>query len=88
MPTLASPTSHFRDRLAAGAFARLYWAYDATTGGWTITSNRLLEAGRLADLTGTGGFVLTPLAAIPSLTPVLTMTRRPDGGVLSYRAAA
>lgn len=85
MTTQAAPTSHFSDRLAAGAFTRLYWAYDVASGEWTITSNRLLEAGRWADLTGTGEFVVTPIASIPSLTPVLTMTRRSDGGVLTYR---
>lgn len=87
MTTLASPIAHWRDRLAVGALSHLFWTYDPGTGAWTLTPTWTLEAGRLADLSGTGAFVLTPLGSIPSLTPVLTMARRADGGVLTYRAS-
>jgi hypothetical protein len=74
-----SPTSG-----AAVALTRMYWHYDAGTSAWTLTSDRSLESGRPADLTGTGTYVLTLLAGIPLNANTLSATRRPDATILVY----
>lgn len=86
---VTNPVAQWPESPSAGvavALARMVWAYDVPTTTWTLTANRRLEAGKLADLTGTGVFTLTPLATLNAAATLAT-TRRADGRVLLYRVA-
>jgi hypothetical protein len=72
-----SPTSG-----AAVTLERLYLHYDAATAIWTLTNDPALESGRMADVDGSGTYVLLPLAAVAGRAYVTT--RRADGTILSY----
>lgn len=87
MSAVTNPVAQWPESPSAGvavALARMVWAYDVPTTTWTLTADRRLEAGRLADLTGTNVFTLTPLASVGTAATLAT-TRRADGTVLIYR---
>jgi hypothetical protein len=91
MTQLPSPIAVWEDSLSSAAdlaLARAYWAYNAATGEWTVTTDRRSEAGRLADVAATGEFRLTALGLLSSAMPVLSMTRRSNGAILTYRGSA
>lgn len=86
---VTNPVAQWPESPSAGvsvALARMVWAYDVPTTTWTLTTNRRLEAGRLADLTSTSVFTLTPLASVGA-APKLAHARRADGTILTYRGA-
>lgn len=87
MATFALPVAHWHEPpipLTAPALSAYGWHYDSGADEYTITTNASLETHCLADVGGTGEYVLTPIGSLTAGIAILLVKQAGGGDINVY----